>query len=184
MGLLYSHFVIRVLLAVVIAGVLSSGCGRNAGAFPLPAQHSLNLGHDPGLLTSYVNMDDPASDDHIVRDISPGRDHHRWAFQHPELRFRMTASRNLIFAAEFAIPEATFKTTGPVKITVAVNGRELGTFRASHSGDYRMQLPVPAGVVEPGKEAHVTMETEPRWVSPEDGAQLSFFLRGAGFIQQ
>src|SRR5207248_11526855 len=115
---------------------------------------------------------------------SPGRDHHRWAFQHPELRFKVSGTSHLIFAAEFAIPEVTFKSTGPVTITIAVNGREVGSFRATHSGDYRMQLPVPAGAVEAGKEVHVTMETRPRWISPEDGAQLSFYLRGAGFIRQ
>jgi hypothetical protein len=28
----------------------------------------------------------------------------------------------------------------------------------------------------------VAFEANPRWISPEDGAQLSFLLRSAGFI--
>ena len=128
-------------------------------------------------------MDDPLADDYIVRDISPARDHHRWAFLHPELRFRLKDGSYSKLAAEFAIPEATFKTTGPVTITAAVNGTTLGTMRCDHAGDYRMEKALPAGVAVADKEVHVTFEASPRWVSPDDGAQLSFYLRSAGFVR-
>jgi hypothetical protein len=126
-------------------------------------------------------MDDPAADDYIVRDISPGRSHHRWAFLHPELRFRIKEAGYLKFAAEFAIPEVTFKVTGPVTVSAALEGTPLGAIRCDHAGDYRMEKPVPAGGLRAGKEVHVTFEAHPRWVSPDDGAELSFFLRSAGF---
>jgi hypothetical protein len=149
----------------------------------MPVQKSLELGQDPGGLGAWVVMDDPAADDYIVRDISPGRDHHRWAFLHPELRFRIKEAGYSKFAAEFAIPEVTFQKTGPVTIRVAVNGADLGSFRCDHAGDYRMEKPVPAGALPTGAEIHVTFEATPRWVSPDDGAQLSFYLRSAGFTR-
>jgi hypothetical protein len=149
----------------------------------MPAQHSLELGQDPGGLGPWIVMDDPAADDYIVRDVSPARDHHRWAFLHPELRFRVREAGYSKFAAEFAIPEATFKTTGPVTVQAAVNGTRLGSFRCDHAGDYRMEKPVPAGILTPGSEIHVTFDAAPRWVSPDDGAELSFYLRSAGFIR-
>ena len=46
-----------------------------------------------------------------------------------------------------------------------------------------MEKPAPPGALSPGSEIHVTFEATPRWVSPEDGAQLSFYLRSAGFIR-
>jgi len=171
------------MLFAVIIGGLTTSCERSYDPLPMPPQQSLALGQDPGGLGPFVTMDDPASDDYIVRDISPGRDHHRWAFLHPELRFRVKEAGHLKFAAEFAIPEATFKTTGPVTIAVAVDGNSLGDFRCDHAGDYRMEKPVPEGVLTPGKEVHVTFEANPRWVSPDDGAQLSFYLRSAGFTR-
>jgi hypothetical protein len=128
-------------------------------------------------------MDDPAADDYIVRDISPGRDHHRWAFLHPELRFRIKEAGYSKFAAEFAIPEVTFRTTGPVTVQTSVNGFDLGSIRCDHPGDYRMEKTVPLNALSPGAEVHVTFEATPRWVSPEDGAQLSFYLRSAGFTR-
>lgn len=181
--LLYSNFVIRGMLFGVISGLLYTGCGQTPGTFLMPPQRSLNLGQDPGGLGPWIVMDDPASDDYIVRDISPGRDHHRWAFQHPELRFRIKEPGYSKFAAEFAIPDATFRTTGPVTVSASINGISLGSIRCDHAGDYRMEKPVPPEALTPGKEVHVTFEANPRWISPDDGAQLSFYLRGAGFVR-
>jgi hypothetical protein len=167
-----------------MAGLITLSCGRQPVSFALPPQRSLDLGEDPGGLGPFITMDDPSSDDYLVRDISPGRDHHRWAFLHPEMRFRVKESGGLKFVAEFAIPEVTFKVTGPVTIRSAVEGRSLGTMLCDHAGDYRMEKAVPDGVVAAGKEVHVTFDANPRWVSPEDGAQLSFYLKSAGFIRE
>ena len=171
------------MLILVIGGLLAASCGRQPPVFPVPPQRTLDLGPDPGGLGPFITMDDPYSDDYIVRDISPGRDHHRWAFLHPELRFRVTEPGYLKFAVEFTIPEATFKKTGPVTVIAAVDGTRLGEIRCDHAGDYRMEKPVPVGLVAPGREVHVTFDAHPRWVSPGDGAELSFYLRSAGFIR-
>jgi len=180
--LLYSHFVQGEILLVVMAASMTMGCGWKPGVYAVPPQRSLDLGRDPGGLGSFIAMDDPAAPDYIVRDISSERGFRRWAFLHPELRFRVREARHLTFAAEFALPEVTFKVTGPVTVSCALNGRPVGSIRCPHAGDYRLEAAVPDGLVSPDKEAHVTFEANPRWVSPEDGAQLSFFLRSAGFV--
>ncbi len=128
-------------------------------------------------------MDDPDADAFLVRDISPEHGPTRWAFLHPELRFRLKDARHLKFAAEFAIPEVTFRVTGPVTVSCAVNGKTLVIIRCDHAGDYRVEHAVPNGLVEPGQVIRVTFEANPRWVSPDDGAQLSFLLRASGFTQ-
>ena len=130
-----------------------------------------------------VTMNDPDADDFLVRDISSERGVSRWAFRYPELRFRVKDARNLKFAMEFAIPDVTFRVTGPVTVSCAVNGKTLATMRYDHAGDYRLEHAVPKGLVEPGQPIRVTFVANPRWVSPEDGAQLSFLLHSAGFTQ-
>jgi hypothetical protein len=179
--LLYSQFVICQILLLVSGVLLTVSCGREAGVFAVPAQRSLNLGPDPSDALIFVAMDDPQVDDYLVNDISPERGFRRWAFTRPELRFRLKDVSHLIFAAEFAIPEVTFKVTGPVTVSCAVNGRTLGSMRCPHAGDFRLVKPVPDGLVEVDKPVRVTFEANPRWISPEDGAQLSFLLRSAGF---
>ena len=183
MRLLYSHFVFRCILLLVIGAMLTVSCGRQPGVYAVPPQRSLDLGHDPSGALSFVTMDDPQVDEYLVNDISPDRGFRRWAFIRPELRFRLKETRHLIFTAEFAIPEVTYKVTGPVTVSCAVNGRTLGSLRCAHAGDFRLEAPVPEGLVEADKPTRVTFEANPRWISPEDGAQLSFLLRSAGFTQ-
>jgi len=173
--------VLRQILLLDIVALLTAACSRQPGVFAVPPQLSLNLGRDPGGLQAFVTMDDPEVEDYLVNDVSPERGIRRWAFARPELRFRVQDARHLTFTAEFAIPEVTYKVTGPVTVSCAVNGRTLGAIRCDHAGDFRLEKPVPEGLVEPDKIVRVTFEAKPHWISPEDGAQLSFLLRSAGF---
>jgi hypothetical protein len=179
--LLYSHFVTSHILLLVILAMLSVCCGRQPGVYAAPPQRSLDLGPDPDGPQAFVTMDEPVADDYLVRDISPERGFRRWAFSHPELRFRLQDVSHLIFTAEFAIPEVTYKVTGPVTVSYAVNGLNLGSLRCDHAGDFKLEKRVPDGLIVPGKFVRVTFEANPRWISPDDGAQLSFLLRSAGF---
>ncbi|HMC58987.1 MAG TPA: hypothetical protein VKJ01_07340, partial [Candidatus Solibacter sp.] len=61
-ALVYCHFVYWGIVLVVIAGVSTIACGREAGSFPPPAQLSLDLGPDPGGPRSLVRMNDPDAD--------------------------------------------------------------------------------------------------------------------------
>jgi hypothetical protein len=170
------------ILLLVMGALLTVSCGREAGAYAVPPQRAFDFGPDPDGPHAFVNMDDPVVEDYLVHDISPDRGFRRWAFARPELRFRLRDIHHLIFTAEFAIPEVTYKVTGPVTVSYAVNGRTLGSIRCDHAGDFRLEKPVPDGLVEPDKFVSVTFLANPRWISPDDGAQLSFLLRSAGFI--
>ena len=179
--LLYSHFVIRNILPLAIVGLLTISCGRQPGVYAAPPQRSVDLGPDPGGELAFVKMDDIQAGEYLVKDISADSGFRRWAFIHPELRFRVKDAGNLIFTAELTVPEVTYKVTGPVTVGYAVNGHALGTLRCDHPGDFQIEKSVPAGVVESGKFISVTFDARPRWISPEDGAELSFLLRSAGF---
>src|SRR5262245_20344226 len=120
MVLLYSNFVLdTVVIGVILGGIsiLGTSCGRQPAAFSVPAQKSLALGPDPSGIGAFVTMEDPTSDDYIVRDISPAHGAHRWALRNPELRFRLDGSAYSKFAVEFVIVERTFKTTGPLTVS-------------------------------------------------------------------
>jgi hypothetical protein len=127
-------------------------------------------------------MGDPASDDYVVRDVTPEHAALRWTFLHPELRFLLRETRGQTFQMRFVISEVTFKVTGPVTVSCAIEGRPLGTMRCEHAGEYQLSKPVPADWLAAGKEIHVTFFAEPRWVAPSDGNQLGFLLRSAGFV--
>ena len=128
-------------------------------------------------------MGDPRSDDFVVRDVTPEHAALRWTFIHPELRFRLKETAGLSFEMRFVLADVTFKVTGPVTVSCAIEGRPLGSLHCDHAGEYRFSKPVPAKWLSNDKEVHVTFSAEPRWVSPEDGNQLGFLLRSAGFVR-
>src|SRR5215471_3290764 len=89
-----------VLVGFYVLTLFMAGCSRDAGWFPVPEQHSLDLGPDPGGVGPSVKMADPDANDYIVRDVGLMPGIWRWAFLHPELRFRVAHTEGLRFAAE------------------------------------------------------------------------------------
>jgi hypothetical protein len=175
--------VLRDLAIVLLLAVAAAGCGREAGELPMPSQLNAGPGRDPGELGHFIRMGDPNADEYIVKDISPEHADWRWALVRPELKLRVKHTRNLKFTMEFVVPGATMKVTGPVTVTAFINGRTVGSLRCPAEGKYRLEKPVPAGWVEAEKDIVITAEVDKRWVSPDDGAQLSFLLGSVGFSQ-
>ncbi len=169
------------LFLAVIPSLMLGGCGRETGWYPVPAQQSLDLGGDPDGVGPAVKMSDADADDYIVRDIgySPGT--WRWAFRHPELRFRVPRGDGWRLVADIAIPEVTFRVTGAAGISYFVDGRRLGMIRCDHAGQYAIDKPVPNGWLIAGPYIHVSFDADRRWISPDDGAELSFLVSRVGF---
>jgi hypothetical protein len=161
----------------------TSSCGWRAGSYAPPEQLSLVQAEDPAALGPFIEMGDPRSDDFVVRDVTPEHAALRWTFIHPELRFRLKETAGLNFEMRFVLADVTFKVTGPVTVSCAIEGQPLGSLRCDRAGEYRFAKPVPAQWLSTDKEVHVTFSAEPRWVSPEDGNQLGFLLRSAGFVR-
>ena len=119
-----------------------------------------------------------------MRDVSPAVESTwRWTYKRPELQFYLARTENLRFAMDFSIAGATFKDTGPVTLSVFVNGRFLHKQRYDQPGEKKMDVPVPPGMLTPEALNKVAIEPDKVWVSKEDGANLGFILSAAGFRQ-
>jgi len=105
----------------------------------------------------------------------------RWTFVRPELKLRVRDVSDLRFVMEFAVPAVTFRDTGPVVVSCFVNDRLLGSMSCPRAAQYRFEKPVPEGWVQAASDVTVRAEVDRRWVSKEDGAQLSFLLGAIGF---
>jgi hypothetical protein len=102
--------------------------------YPPPAQRSLRL--QPWELDPpFVEMDAADADDYIVRDISDHRSRWRWTYEHPELRFILNCTAGQTFTAEFVLAVDTLKETGPVTVSVLVNGHLLGKTYCATPGE-------------------------------------------------
>ena len=142
-------------------------------------------GTEPNEVGHFVNLRDAGADSYIVRDISPAVEGSgwRWTGKRPELRFFLDAVDKLTFKAEFAVAEATIKDTGPVTVSVLINGNLLEKVYCAKSGERYVEKPVPAKFLRANAMNLVALEIDKVWIAPDDGAKMGFILSRAGFAQ-
>jgi hypothetical protein len=136
-------------------------------------------------LGTFVNLGDPDADSYIVRDVVEGGegDSWRWTRKRPELRFALESVDNLTFKADFSLAEATIKETGPVTVSVFINGQLLGGVHCEKSGDQYFEKRVPAGMLRANATNLVALEVDKVYVAKADGAILGMILSRVGFAK-
>jgi hypothetical protein len=167
-------------LYLVAAALALAACSRGPHSYPVPEQRKPILKRS----ITMIPMDDPDADSYIVKDIAQASKglYWRWTFDRPELAISLQQAVNLRVAMDFGIVADTFKTTGPVTVTLFVNGRAAVSKQYQAPGDYHLEAPVPAGAVAAPGVARVAIEARPIWVAPADGQHLGIVLMRAGFL--
>jgi hypothetical protein len=176
---------VRLFLLPILILLLITACSRAPDIYQPPIQRKPLTGPE-GHLGQFVNMSDPAADAFLVRDFSKTTEagSWRWAFRHPQMRFYLRGVEGLHFVMEARVAENTFQETGPVTLTIQINGHDFDKVLFDKPGDRHFDKPVPAALLQPHSENFVSFETDKQWVSKTDGAVLSFVLTRAGFIKQ
>lgn len=167
-------------LPVVAAALALTGCSRWPDSYPVPEQRKPILRR----YITMVAMDDPEAGDYIVKDIAPAsnRVYWRWSYDRPELAIPLTKTENLRVAVDFGIVAETLKTTGPVTVTLFVNGHPAIAKQYKTPGDYHLEATVPPGSIAGPGVARLAVEARPIWVSPADAQHLGLTLIRAGFL--
>ncbi|MGH7247245.1 MAG: hypothetical protein ACREH9_03990, partial [Pseudomonadota bacterium] len=131
-----------------------AGCTSFPDSYPPPRQRPPVDPPPVSAAPSIVDMSGPAVDAHIVRDVWLGGNTApwRWTGERPLLTLRLHGTVGLKFVAGYAVPEATFKHTGPVTISFFVNHRLLGAARVEKPGAQRFEKPVSEFWLNPGAE--------------------------------
>jgi hypothetical protein len=166
----------------VIAALSLAGCALGPETYPLPAQRPQGF-QAWELEPPFVEMKASNAAEYVVRDISPTPEGATWTFDHPELRFLLNSTSGLRFVADFGVPPVTMEQTGPVTISVRINGHPLGRIRCPAPGDRRFEKPVPPEWLDTTSYTRVEMEADKHFISPRDGVRLGFILHRAGFVE-
>jgi len=142
-------------------------------------------GTEPNEVGYFVNLRDAGADSYIVRDVSEAVEggSWRWTGKRPELRFFLDSVDKLTFKAEFSIADATIKDTGPVTISVLINGNLLDKIYCEKAGERYFEKPAPATFLRPNAMNLVALEIDKVWIAPGDGAKMGFILSRAGFAR-
>ena len=184
MPLLQSGFVTRSLILALLPMAWLGGCNRLPESFPPPAQRPALFVPKSGALGLFLSMTDPNADAYLVKDVAAsGPGTWRWAFAHPVLRFDLPEAAKMNFTLDFAIPERTMRDTGPVTLTIRINGRLLDRPLFDKPGELHYAHLVPAEMLRPNAINEVAIDPDPVWVSKADGGKLGFILSRAGFTE-
>jgi hypothetical protein len=164
--------------------VLLVGCSREPAWYTVPEQRKALPPGDPPLTKAFLQMSDADAPSYFVRDIREDLEGgiFRWTQQEPTLKL-VPPDGPVKVVADLGISAITLKQTGPVTITVKVNGHVLETVVYDTAGDKHIEKPVPAAGLKPRVENTVALVIDKLWVSPDDGVKLGFVLRSAGFVK-
>jgi len=165
--------------------VFLSACQNLPDAYGPPEQRRLIPDDRPYRIHRVMNMSDADAPSRFVRDISLGlAESWRWTGQRPAIHVFMRANDGVRYLIDFALPEVTFKDTGPVTISFLVNDHLVDQVRYTEAGSQHFEKPVPAEWVPAGRESTVAAEIDKVWVDPRDGAKLGFILIRMGLTQR
>ena len=172
-------------LSILFPLFLLSGCVNIPDSYAPPVQRKPLGGTEPNPIGHFVNMGDLNATAYIVKDVADGAEagSWRWARKRPELRFFLETIENLRFTADLSIADTLLKETGPVTISIFINGNLLDTVKYAEAGEKHFEKPVPAKFLRAKSMNFVAMEIDKVWVSKTDGAVLGFILTRAGFTQ-
>jgi hypothetical protein len=182
--LLQSGFVSRIPILAILPAAILAACNRLPQSFPPPAQKTALFVPRAGALGHFLSMADPNAGQYLVKDIADhGPGTWRWVFDHPVLRFALPAVTRVNFAMDFAIPERTMRETGPVTLTIRINGAVLDRPLWDKPGELHYAHAVPPEMLRPNAINLVAIDPDPVWVSKADGGRLGFILSRAGFTE-
>jgi hypothetical protein len=172
-------------LSILLSLSLLSGCANIPDSYAPPMQRKPLSGTEPSPVGHFVTMSDPNADAYIVKDVSPAAEagSWRWTGKRPEMRFFLETTEHLNFKADFSIAETTLRETGPVTVSVLINGKVLDTLKYADAGEKHFDKPIPANLLRAKTVNFAALEIDKVWVSKTDGAVLGFILTRAGFTQ-
>ena len=172
-------------LSILLPPLLLSSCVNIPDSYAPPVQRKPLTGTEPHPIGNFVNMGDLNATAYIVKDVADGIEagSWRWARKRPELRFFLETIENLSYKADFSIADTLLRETGPVTISIFINGQLLDTLKYAEGGEKHFEKPVPPKFLRAKAMNFVAMEIDKVWVSKADGVILGFILTRAGFTQ-
>ena len=174
----------RIGYSLPVILVFGGACSRLPESFPPPPQRAALAVLPAGSLGYGFSMEDATAGDYLVQDFQDrGTSPWRWTYAHPVLRFFVPEAPRLNFTMDFTIPPQTFRDTGPVTLTLRVNGALLDRHRCSQPGQQHYSHGVPNNLLRANAINFVAIDPDPVWVSSDDGTRLGFILSRAGFTE-
>ena len=162
-----------------------------AACTPTPPYYSVPPQHKPAGTEEVVSFGEfvqsahPSAESHYIKDVRALEGSAwRWTLADPEFRFLVKSDRNRTFRLDMAISDLTFRTTGPLRMIIRINGELFDEPVFEKPGDHRYEKPVPPRMLRVNAENRVLIQVLNPWDAPDPGVRLGFLLHGAGFVSK
>lgn len=168
-------------LPILLITLAPAGCNRYPDSYPPPIQRA--SAPDRSFYKHFLAVNDPDASAFLIKDIG-GLENGawRWTGQRPELRFVLERVNNLKFTMDFTIAGATFEKTGPITVSILINGHPLDSVKYATPGEKHFSKEVDPAWLKVNEDTVVAAEIQPPWIS-KDGIRLGVILVQAGFVE-
>ena len=165
---------------LIVTLLLLAGCSHS---YPPPPQRMFPIERSE-LDPPYMDVMAIDAGDYVVKDIDllNGIADRRWTREHPELRFLLNSTEGQKFVADVILEEFVLERTGPLSITIWINGNRLESYRFDKSKETHLEKPVPAAWLKTGEYTHVVLQPD-KVFTGDDGVKFGFSLYRAGFVE-
>lgn len=133
---------------------------------------------------SWIEIGRPGADRHLLRDFQEPSSPNvwRWTYQRPALLFYVPERGNARFKMDFFLHSKLFEATGPVRLTVFVNGQKIGEHAYDSPERQSFEQAVPPGLLRSGGITLVETTLDKYYRSPDDGQKLGYLFVRGGFL--
>ena len=125
----------------------------------------------------------PGSERAMLRDFMSGpAGRWRWTFERPALLMSAPKRPNTKFSMDFVIHSATFKDTGPIRLSVIINGQKIGEKLYTSAENQTFTAAVPDSALRDDGIALVETRLDKYYQAPDDAQKLGYLFVRAGFL--
>jgi hypothetical protein len=171
-------------LSILLLAFLCS-CERFPQSYSPPEQRHPVEGSNPDAASMLVEMSDPDTTWHILKDIEPGAPGDQWCWtgRQPSVKILAATTQNLKLIVDFTLWPVAFQQTGPVVLSFMVNDRLLDKIRYTAPGEKHFEKLVPPDWLTTDVESIVSVSIDKLYTAPTDGIKFGFILSRIGFLQ-
>jgi hypothetical protein len=106
----------------------------------------------------------------------------KWTDDTARFQFRVSDLSASDLYLRYAVPEVTFRQTGPVRVSIDVNGKPFDSFLRTAPGDGEFRHPADGILAKPFEPFIVSIRINPPYVAKDDNAKLGILLDEIGFV--
>lgn len=171
-----------ICVIVAISGL--SACSSRIPVYAPPAQFVMPAGSDPQPEVRFIKMNDLDAKLAVLEgtDNSGTGDVRRWTTEQARFQFRVASLKESDLYLRFVIPDVTFRQTGPVRISIDVNGKPFDAFIRTAPGEAEYRHAADGIAMRPFDPLVVSIRIDPPYIAEADHAKLGFLLNEIGFV--